>query len=194
MNDWKKYLMFVAGGLGLLLVGYGWGRYATPAKVVTKTEVQVVQTEHVVEKVVTEIKVVKVDNTQKSSHHAVYDVSHPDGTKEHHETTDENVSQVIQTQADKLIDVVHEKETIKYVDKEVVKTVEAKKPDWRLGALAGFSIPETFGSQKEGYRLLPSLGAVQLGVDLDRRILGPISVGVWGLSSGSVGVKVGLEW
>lgn len=63
-------------------------------------------------------------------------------------------------------------------DAHAERVVTPKLPDWRVSALVGTGLP-----------LVPIYGA-----HVERRILGPISLGAWGLSSGVVGLSVGVEF
>lgn len=62
---------------------------------------------------------------------------------------------------------------------EVDRFVRTPLPDWRVGALIGVDL----SSPGPAY-----------GLTVERRILGPIHVGAWGLSTGPVGISVGAEW
>lgn len=68
-----------------------------------------------------------------------------------------------------------------FVDREVERRVDVKapRPDWRVGGLVGIDLGG----------LSPTYGA-----QLERRIIGPVYVGAWGLSSGQGGISVGVEW
>lgn len=57
-------------------------------------------------------------------------------------------------------------------------TVTNKKPDWRVNAL-GALVPG----------LVPSYG-----VQVERRVLGPIHVGAFGLTNSTFGISVGIEF
>jgi len=67
-------------------------------------------------------------------------------------------------------------------------TVTAERPQWSVTALAGASL----GSPPH---LIPGLpGPLVVGAQLERRILGPLSAGLWATSSGAGGVSVRLEF
>lgn len=71
-------------------------------------------------------------------------------------------------------------ETVEVVrEVEVVRQVRAPLPDWRLSGMVGLDIPGAHAVY---------------GASVERRILGPIHVGAWGLSSGSFGVAAGVVW
>jgi hypothetical protein len=54
------------------------------------------------------------------------------------------------------------------------------KPDWKVSGLAGLQ--------------LTNLHSPVYGAEIDKRLLGPIFVGVWGLTNSTAGVSVGLEF
>lgn len=59
------------------------------------------------------------------------------------------------------------------------------RPDWRVGVLVGASAREP---------LLPIAGPLVIGVEVDRRIVGGLSVGVWASTSGAAGAALALEF
>lgn len=94
------------------LLGYAFGRYLQPAKVVTKTETKVQVVEVEVERVKTEVRTIVKETTK------------PDGTRVV-ETTKENISD-------------SKKKTSKESDKQTntSKIVENFKPQWRVQVAA----------------------------------------------------------
>ena len=67
-------------------------------------------------------------------------------------------------------------------------TVTAERPRWAVTALAGASL----GSPP---RLIPGLPApLVVGAAVERRILGPLSAGLWATSAGAGGVSVRVEF
>lgn len=67
---------------------------------------------------------------------------------------------------------------------ETVRTVTVR-PDWRVGVLAGASLRDP---------ALPLSGPLVLGVEVDRRIVGGVSAGVWANTVGAAGVAVSVEF
>lgn len=70
--------------------------------------------------------------------------------------------------------------------REVERIVEVRPdpPDWRVTGLVGLQP-----------RLLPpSPGPVVFGAQVERRVTGPVWIGAWGLSNGTVGVGVSVEF
>jgi hypothetical protein len=186
----KKTLIVSVVSVVLLVGAFLAGRYTTPVKVQEK----------VVEKVVVQEKIVTVEvdkkNTdedqKKDTHTVVVVVKKKDGSTITTETKD--------THAD---DQKHEVE-IKYVDRvvnrvvekevTVTKTIDRILPQWSVTAKVG----TTFNQLKPSLAP-PYFQPLLVGVDVDRRILGPIWFGMWGLTdlklnAISAGVAVKLEF
>lgn len=167
-----------------VLVAFGAGRYATPTKVVTKTETK----EHVVyqDRVVTKTVEVEKKNTdaQVQRHVQKTVTKKPDGTVTETETVDTDTHKDTQTQ-ESATQVVY-RDRIVYRDRDTTteKTVTKDAPRWLVSAGAGidFSHP---------------LGGVAWDLSLQYRILGPIWVGGWavvGAPDVKGGVNVGLSF
>lgn len=72
---------------------------------------------------------------------------------------------------------VREVEVERLVERRV--EVQTPLPDWRVGAMVGVDL----GGPSVAY-----------GAQIERRILGPIYVGAWGLSNGAGGVAIGIPF
>jgi hypothetical protein len=68
-------------------------------------------------------------------------------------------------------------------DREVVREKRVDAPlNWHVSALVGASV-----------NLKPlGMGPLRYGASVERRVLGPVWVGAWGLSSGEGGVSLGV--
>lgn len=105
-------------------------------------------------------------------------VTKPDGTKvEHTETREASDARSVTEHVDD-----------KAETREATRVVEAPRPAWRVGMLAG--------ADARNARLLPpDPGPPVLGGFVERRVVGPLSVGVWGLNAGpTVGVSLSVEF
>lgn len=70
-------------------------------------------------------------------------------------------------------------ENIKETEKKSTTIVENKKPDWKANLLGGYSFTEK---------------KIVYGASIEKRYLGPISLGVWGNTQNTYGVSIGLEF
>ena len=77
--------------------------------------------------------------------------------------------------------------TAKRVDSSQGSQVQTTtvRPDWRVGALVGASLKEP---------ALPLSGNLVLGVQVERRIIGGVSVGAWANTVGAAGGVVSVEF
>lgn len=207
MEDLKSRIKHIAVGalVALILVGGGFaaGRYAAPDRVVVTEKVRVVEVEKqvVVTQVKTEIERVYIKDEKKATHTEETDVKHPDGTVEHKKTTDENAETVVHQQEVKFVDRWNERIVEKKVEvfKDREKLIERSRPAWEIGAMGGVDLPSVFGAREsKGFSILPNIGSTNIvpvfGLDLQRRVVGPIKAGIWGLSSGAAGIKVSIEF
>jgi hypothetical protein len=200
----RKYLILVGAAVVLLATAFAVGRYTVPTKIETK-EVQVEK----------QVVVTKIDDTKleqlieqnrsfqsqlselkKSIHREKWAVTHVDGSKEEKSTEDINISRTVQTTQIQYVDRVETKTETKYVDRvvekekvvEKTKVVTAEKPQWDVKLLVGADLKNLAVAQGL------TTGPFTFGAEVDRRILGPIKVGVFGLSNGTVGAGVGVEF
>jgi hypothetical protein len=159
----KRTVVIVS--LLLVSLGAGIGKYASPEKVVTKTETITV------EKEVIKYKESGSENTKVDKVTVIVEDISKDGTI-HRETV-----QVDKTQIDKFIskELDKKKETDTTVVTETEKTNQAL---WHISALA---------SVKQGE--IPSYGAL-----VEKRVLGPISVGAFGLTNKTAGITIGYSF
>ena len=155
------------------------GRQSGPVKTVTKTET--------VEKVVTQIQVqtqiqtkvvtktLYIHDLAKNIHEVKTTVKKPDGTTTTTLTYDDlsksDTRDVVQNQATKDVEKTVEKTVEKFVDTKTEKTVDNGKPQWHLGMRLGVGDEFTPGKT--------SAFLVSAGLGAERRILGPIFMGVW---------------
>jgi hypothetical protein len=180
--------------LGLLLLSafsFGLGRLMASERVEYREKIKVLTVEK--EKVVfrekaLETKTVDREKSEKTTRKTT-EVERPDGTKEKttEETTEENeVEKQIEV---RYVDRVVEKqvEVVKEVEKEVEKIVEKPLPGWRLSPMIGLNVPGVLESGLSDRQLV-------FGLEIQRRIVGPLSGGVWGLNNGTVGASFSLEF
>lgn len=167
----------------ILGIGYfaGWATKPNNVRIEEKLKVVEVTKEVVVEKEV--VKLVKDTNIKEKYHRESLETKLPDGTYTKKETEDRNIDTVVKETEEKVRVVEVTKEVV--VEKEVERIVEAQKAQWRASPLIGTNV---------AFLPKPNIGGFVWGAEVERRILGPFWLGVWGLSSGQVGVKVSGEW
>lgn len=125
------------------------------------------------EKIKIETKVVEVEKKKtetekdKSRKTVVVEKTNPDGSKEKTTTIVEDTNIKRKT----------EKDATTVADTKTEKT--NKTADWSVDAMVGLDIPS---------------GTPVYGASVKRRILGPINVGVFGLTNGSCGGSIGITF
>lgn len=144
MNDYVKIAIGVLVAAGL---GYAFGRYAQPARVEIKKEIEVREKEKTTHDTIV---------TEKEIHR-------PDGTIEKEKKTEDKTTNSSSTDT----------------KEKTSKVVVSEKPQWKAGVLAGYDL----------IGIKPVYGA-----QVEKRILGPISAGVWGTTQSTVGASLSLEF
>jgi hypothetical protein len=182
----KKRYVILAGLIALILAFFA-GRYTTPVEVQIKEVEKIVEKEKIVEVVVKEyIKEAKTDikldvvKTKTTT-------TKPDGTVTVVETEHLKEDTKIDEKEVKTEIKVVEVEKIIEKEKIVERLVSTDRPDWKVSVLGGVQV--------DGIEL--SKGYLQpwvVGANVERRIVGPFSVGVWGQSNLSAGISVGFEF
>lgn len=166
---------------------YSLGRIMVPERIKVEEKLKVVEVEKQVVVVQEQVKIEKVylkDEKQRIRREE-HTLAHPNGLVETKKTEDINIDSVVREQDVKFVDREVKTEVVKYVDREVEKLVTKEKPlpDWRLTPMIGFNVSNGFSTNQFVY-----------GGEIQRRVLGPVSIGAWGLSSGTVGVSASLEF
>lgn len=186
----KKWIALAIGALLLLALGYGAGRYASPAKEVTKDKIVTRVQEKVVyqDRVVTQKVTVEVQ--KRDTHRSTVTSKKPDGTVVTIETVDEHVDEDEKTGTKKseASSGTTERRSIQTV--EHTRVVEGQ-PNWHFRAGVGISVPYYLGQGSVG---VPGLKGVVVEVGADRRIFGPASLGVWANTQGALGVEAAVSW
>lgn len=189
VKDHKNVFLMVLVALLLLAGGYGAGRYAQPAKVITKTVIQTVTEtkiqlqDHIV------YQKVYVQQEQKKTHTETVVTKKPDGetvTKTVEDTnTDTNTKTDEKTNETKTA----ENDTKTQQTVTQVKITEYKKMDWRVGLGAGVNIPTLLGHEELGIHGLK--GAV-IQAEVSRRLVGSLYLDLFGNTNGVVGLGLSL--
>jgi hypothetical protein len=208
----KRYLIYAGLLVAALVTSYAFGRYAVPEKLVEVEKVKFVEVEK--ERVIERIDSAKLQELieqnrrfweqltelKKSIRREEYRVEHPSGMVETRKTEDINIEKVVRESEIKYVDRevrvvevrVEEKlvEVEKVVEKEVFreKLVLAGKPQWKITPMVGVNIRDIQIAQGL------TTGPLTYGGMVERRIIGPVFAGVWGLSSGQAGIAVTVEF
>ncbi len=198
-----KLKIAIPVGVVLLAGTFFAGRFTAPDKIKTVTvekrvevikETQVVRQEINLEelkKIVASIKV-KVNVVKEHTETVL-----PDGSKTTHDTTTDKTETDSKSETDTKNTAKTETETKIWKEtvrvEEHIKIVEKlKNPDtWTLGVQTGVSIPALAGRDVPNY--VPGLPQqVMVGGFLTKRLIGPISGGVFINSHGDAGLQVSL--
>lgn len=193
---WVKKNWILLSIVAAIIIGvYATARYLQPARVVEKTK-EVVKVEYK-EKIEyrDKVKIQKVTEVQKANdkHTETTTIKKPDGTETTHTIVNETSHTEAKTNETKVevkyVDRVVEKQIEKVIEKE--KIIEAKKNDWMVGVQVGYDI---YGALDDTPQLIPQMNRVSIGVDIERRIVGPFYLGVWGNTAGNAGLSVNISW
>lgn len=169
-------LLFVAG----LAIAFAAGRFSArqPDETLAIAEMQEVQETKEVEETTSEER---TEERQEERIRIVYRDRWrtPDGAERETELAlDAETARAILDEArvetrveERVVEVVREV--------EVFREIRTPLPDWRVGAMIGVDL----SSPGPAY-----------GLQVERRILGPIHVGAWGMSTGAVGIGVSVTF
>ncbi len=172
---WGRRAIYVLGGVGLVLFGVAIGRFTFAPKVTTKTEtktdIKYVDRWHTV--------VVKEKAKDRVVHRVVVVAPTPAGPV----TTTTTDAHTI-THTDTHTDTT---KTDSGTDKSDVKSISItdSRPQWRVGAMGGVLIVP---NQQPSWLVGPSV---------ERRIAGPVWLGLWGVGGpkgGAVGGQLHVEF
>lgn len=169
--------VWIAVGVVLALVGaFVGGRFSAPLKVETRDVARVVYQDKIVEKVVT------VEVKAKAETKIVYRdrVVTRDGTVTEHEVEKTDTKEDDKKSTDDGKTEVATGET--QHEHTVITTL---RPNWRVGITAGASLRAP---------LVTLAGPLVIGVQVDRRLIGGLSTGVWANSYGAAGLGVSFEF
>ena len=149
-------------------------------KTTTKTVDRIVYQDRIVEKVVHDVVTVATKAETKIVYRDV--VVTPDGM-----VTDRSIEKTQdETKADTKSLMTAERVEIREVEKLVtVEKVVTLRPDWRVSAGVGASLAAPS---------VPLYGPLVIQAEVDRRIVGGVSIGLWVSTVGAAGAAVGFEF
>lgn len=173
MSNQHKYIIAAAA----LLLAFAAGRFLTPTKVQTVEQIREVEVE-VIKEVIKEVEA-KTSTTQKNTQTKTVITEYPDGKKvtEIYELNQDTI--VIEVE--KKVEIAKESESVKQTEEYKMTTKTFSTKDWSVGAMAGVSGFDI--NSKPFY-----------GVQVDRRILGPVHVGGFVTDSKKVGLTVRVSF
>ena len=176
MNPWAKRGILAAVAALALAAAFVGGRFSAPLKVEERTVEKVVYKDRV------EVQRVEVQVAAKAATRVVYRDRYitVEGAVTEHEVERTDTEAHSTTRTDEARVEVREVEKVH----EVVKTVTLR-PAWRVALSVGASLREP---------LVPIAGPLVLGAEVDRRIIGGFSVGVWVNTSGAAGGAASFEF
>jgi hypothetical protein len=191
----KQYLPKILSYLAVLVVGIaiGWGMKPDQVRVEEKIRVEQVEKQVVVVKEQVRVEIVKVRDSQvlDKTHTETTETKSPDGTVVTKTIEDKNVDSVVHDRENttevKVVEVT--KEVVVVKTETVEKISKPVLPDWRVGVLVGIQ-PVILPT--------PGIPGYVYGAEIERRIVGPFSLGLFGTLDGhqqaTVGAKVGFEF
>lgn len=185
-SNWKTICCALA-----LVAAFIGGRASVstqPERITEKTveKVQFVDRWH--ERVIEKQIKVRDETTNLSRHREVTKVEHPDGTKVFKEVEDLNIDKIVKETETKFVDRVVDR--IVFQDREVKKEtiIESPQKNWLVGPMIGFRLAE-LGFRDGGLQL-----PVEFGAQVQRRVLGPVFIGAYGMHKGTAGLTVSFEF
>ncbi len=193
-SDNKHLWVIVVIAAALFGGGLATGRYMLPPATIVTEKIHEVVRDKIVEVVKTEVKVVKVQDqeTIKKLHREISELKKPDGTYEKKVIEDLNINDVVHTNTNtveiKYVDKVVEKWSDKIIEKE--KKV-LSQPDWSVYAGVGIDIPHFLGQSQNG---VPGMQGLVVQAGIDRRVIGPFAMGLFGNTEGVAGVNLRVSW
>lgn len=196
MNEQLKRVGLITIGALLFafltgFLGYEYGRYKTPAKIQTITKT--VTVDHDVVHTVTQVQkqIVYVTKEDKDVHKVVVVDKKPTGEVVTTTTIEDKSKIATSNTTEKEIQKNKVEDHVVYQDREVTKTlINAVRPDWGIYLQGGYNFGD--GSSLIPGAILPNKAVV--GVQINRRLLGPIYGQIWGHSTKEAGIGIGLEF
>ena len=189
----KVFLVVLAAGLA-----FGVGRCTGPTKIVETTKT--IETQHVLQTIEQKVdlsevlKAIQTKQVDTNKSRTVIYITKKDGTQivKEHEESQQEAKTAKQTEAQ--VQVAKTTDTKKQVDtsilQEKTRIVETlRAPNWGVGVLAGVSLPGIAGKEApKSYLGVPS--NYVLGVVVERKLIGPLRVGIWGNTRLDAGLQL----
>lgn len=183
---WRKWLLGILAVLLAMLGSFMVGRYtkAPEVKTITKTDTKVVTQVQYQDRIVEKKVYVQVE--KKREHVETTTTKQPDGTTVTKTTDDTSTDDTQTDNVDK--NAEHQQQTAQTVTQTVtVEKLVTKMPDWRVAGGVGISIPYYLGSPAVGVQALKGF---VIQAEIDRRVVGPFYLGLFGNTQGTVGLNL----
>lgn len=157
----------------LVLVAFGFGRWSAPEKIKIEKETSSVAAES------SETKTDSRTDTDRDRHReiVVTERVNPDGSKEKTSRTVEDTA----TRRTSDVDAVRSDSATRSDSSRESKVVESGRSKVTLGVLAGVRVTDVAAGFK-------------YGAHVQKAFLGPITLGVWGFTSGEAGLSLGITF
>lgn len=155
-------------------LGFGTCIFAKPAKTIEKTKTVTTYQDKIVyqDRIVTKTVLVKAE--QKHEHTQTTETKKPDGTVVTQTTVDTDTKDNVNKNVD--TDATHQQTETKYVTQIVEKEkLVLNQPNWHVFAGVGYAFATLAGQSEIG---VPGLKGLVIQAGVDRRIIGPVSIGL----------------
>jgi len=186
----KPYLLKIVSYAAVAAIGIGVGWRLKPAAVEVHEKLKVVEVEKqvVVVREQVRVEVVRVKDSQvvDKTHTETTETKSVDGTVVKKVVEDKNIDSVVHDRETATeVKVVEVEKQVVVVQKETVeKVVKPALPNWRTSALLGIQ-PQILPT--------PGVSGYVYGTEVERRVAGPIWLGVWGTMSDKQQATVGIK-
>lgn len=184
----------IVAAVALLGAGLAIGRYMLPPQTIVTEKIHEVTKTQVVTQVKTEVQIVKVHDTeqQQKIHRTIVEGIDPPGCKSKTTTEDINVDSVVHDNTNSTQIQYVDRTTEKWQDRIVEKETKVlTQPDWSVYAGVGLDITHYLGQDQHG---IPGMQGLVVQAGVDRRIVGPFWMGLWGNSEGVAGLNLRVTW
>ena len=175
----KRALSLVLVALVFLAIGLAAGRFIAPAVVETRDVERVVYRDLAVEDITKGYTFART--VERTVWRNVTTTVTDAGTT----TVDLTTEHEGEAESGTVTEQLHRVEIVEVERERVVEKTVTLRPDWRVGALVGASWNAP---------LVPIAGPLVLGVQVDRRIVGGLSAGLWVNTVGAAGGVISLEF
>jgi hypothetical protein len=170
--DQNKKLIAI-GAVFIAVVAFAFGRYTTPEKVKVETVTKTVEVEKKTHDATTQID----QNRNRKREIETVELVRPDGSKETRTKTVETT----ETNRDRTTTVSDREKSTTTRDEETRKEVSKASGSTVVSVLGGAKLDDWVSGKR-------------YGLAVTRNVIGPVTIGVWGLNDTTCGLSVGLSF